>query len=66
MPAKLVGSCKGQLRILADVDSEPAIPDGDWDMLAGTPLATTDRQITTRAKRTRLVPSVNPTAKARD
>lgn len=32
-PAKLVGSCKGQLRILADIDSEAAIPAGDWDML---------------------------------
>ncbi len=32
---KLVGSCVGQLRILADIDSEPAIPTGDWDMLAG-------------------------------
>lgn len=31
---KLVGSCVGQLRILADIDSEPAIPPDDWDMLA--------------------------------
>ena len=31
---KLVGSCRGQLRILGDIDSEPAIPAGDWDMLA--------------------------------
>ena len=33
-PFKLVGSCKGRLRILADIDSEPAIPAGDRDMLA--------------------------------
>ncbi len=32
---RLVGSCQGQLRILADIDSEPAIPLDDWDMLAG-------------------------------
>ena len=31
---KLVGSCVGQLRILADIDSEPAIPLEDWDVLA--------------------------------
>ena len=31
---KLVGSCVGELRILADIDSEPAIPAEDWDMLA--------------------------------
>ena len=30
----LVGSCRGQLRILGDIDSEPAIPANDWDMLA--------------------------------
>ena len=33
-PLRLVGSCKGQLRILADIDSESAIPADDWDMLA--------------------------------
>ena len=33
-PPKLVGSCKGQLRILADIDAEPAIPLEDWDMIA--------------------------------
>ena len=31
---KLVGSCRGQLRIIGDIDSEPAIPSGDWDMLS--------------------------------
>ncbi len=31
---KLVGSCVGQLQILADIDSEPAIPAEDWDMIA--------------------------------
>ena len=31
---KLVGSCKGQLRVLADIDAEPAIPLEDWDMVA--------------------------------
>ena len=31
---KLVGSCRGQLQILGDIDSEPAIPADDWDMLA--------------------------------
>ena len=31
---KLVGSCRGQLRIIADIDSEPAIPADDWDILA--------------------------------
>ena len=31
---KLVGSCVGQLRIFADIDSEPAIPTEDWDMIA--------------------------------
>lgn len=30
---KLVGSCRDQLRILADIDGEPAIPTDDWDML---------------------------------
>lgn len=30
---KLVGSCKGQLQILADIDSEPAIPLEDWDVI---------------------------------
>ena len=30
---KLVGSCRGQLRIMGDIDSEPAIPADDWDML---------------------------------
>ena len=34
MPPRLVGSSKGQLRILADIDSDPAIPAEDWDMLA--------------------------------
>ena len=33
-PPRLVGSCKGQLRIIGDIDSEPAIPAEDWDMLA--------------------------------
>ena len=32
-PPRLVGSSKGRLRILADIDSEPAIPAADWDML---------------------------------
>ncbi len=31
---KLVGSCVGQLRILADIDGEPSIPLDDWDVLA--------------------------------
>lgn len=31
---KLVGSCVGQLRILADIDRDPAIPADDWEMLA--------------------------------
>ena len=31
---KLVGSCVGQLRILGDIDEEPAIPADDWDILA--------------------------------
>ena len=31
---RLVGSCKGRLRIVADIDSEPATPAEDWDMLA--------------------------------
>ena len=31
---KLVRSCVDQLLILADIDSEPAIPADDWDMLA--------------------------------
>ncbi len=35
---KLVGSCKGQLRIIADIDSEPAIPADDWDMLTPGPI----------------------------
>ena len=29
----LVGSCRDQLRIITDIDSEPAIPTDDWDML---------------------------------
>ena len=29
----LVGSCIDQLRILADIDSEPAIPTQDWDVI---------------------------------
>ena len=33
-PPRLVGSCEGQLRIIGDIDSEPAIPADDWDMLA--------------------------------
>ncbi len=33
---KLVGSCRGQLRILADIDSLPAIPTEDWDVLRET------------------------------
>ena len=33
-PTKLVGSCKGQLRFIGDIDSEPAIPAEDWAMLA--------------------------------
>lgn len=32
--ARLVGSCRGQLRILTDIDGEPAIPTDNWDMLA--------------------------------
>ncbi len=31
---KLVGSCKGQLRILTDIDAEPAVPLEDWDVIA--------------------------------
>lgn len=31
---RLVGSCKGQLRILSDIDAEPAIPLEDWDVIA--------------------------------
>ena len=31
---KLVGSYKGQLRIIGDIESEPAIPIDDWGMLA--------------------------------
>ena len=30
----LVGSCAGQLRIIAGIDDEPAIPPDDWEMLA--------------------------------
>ena len=30
---KLVGSCRGQLRIMGDIDSEPAIPADDWNTL---------------------------------
>ena len=30
----LVGSCQGQLRIIADIDGDPAIPADDWEMLA--------------------------------
>lgn len=30
----LVGSCAGQLRIIADIDDDPAIPPDDWEMLA--------------------------------
>ena len=30
----LVGSCAGQLRIIADTDDYPAIPPEDWEMLA--------------------------------
>ncbi len=33
-PPSLVGSCKGQLRIIDDIDSEPAIPADDWEMLS--------------------------------
>ena len=29
----LVGSCTGQLRIIADIDDDPAIPPDDWDMM---------------------------------
>ena len=29
----LVGSCRGQLRIIADIDGDPAIPADDWEML---------------------------------
>ncbi len=29
----LVGSCVEQLRILADIDSDPAIPIEDWDVI---------------------------------
>ena len=31
---KLVGSCKGQLRIITDIDSQVAVPADDWEMLA--------------------------------
>lgn len=30
---RLVGSCLGQLRIIADIDDYPAIPPDDWDMI---------------------------------
>ena len=30
---QLVGSCVGQLRIIADIDDDPAIPLDDWDMI---------------------------------
>lgn len=30
---RLVGSCLGQLRIIADIDDYPAIPLDDWDMI---------------------------------
>ena len=30
---QLVGSCVGQLRIIADIDEDPAIPLDDWDMI---------------------------------
>ena len=30
----LVGSCAGQLRIIADIDDDPAIHPDDWEMLA--------------------------------
>lgn len=30
---KLMGSCKGQLRILADIDSEPAVLQEDWGLI---------------------------------
>ena len=30
---KLVGSCVGQLQVLADIDSEWAVPLEDWDMI---------------------------------
>lgn len=33
----LVGSCAGQLRIIADIDDDPAIPPDDWEMLADHP-----------------------------
>ena len=29
---RLVGSCVGQLRIVDDIDGEPAIPADDWEM----------------------------------
>ncbi len=31
--SRLVGSCVGQLRIIADIDEDPAIPLDDWDMI---------------------------------
>ncbi len=31
---RLVGSCKGQLRILSDIDAEPAIPLEDWEVIS--------------------------------
>lgn len=31
---RLVGSCLGQLRIIADIDDYPAIPPDDWDMIS--------------------------------
>lgn len=30
---RLVGSCVGQLRIIADIDDDQAIPLDDWDMI---------------------------------
>ncbi len=30
---RLVGSCVDQLQILADIDSEPAVPVEDWDVI---------------------------------
>lgn len=30
----LVGSCAGQLRIITDIDVDPAIPPDHWEMIA--------------------------------
>ena len=40
--SKLVGSCSGRLRIITDIDREPAIPAEDWEMLAHPELVPKD------------------------